>query len=49
MIHYRLMRYAERLQQRIKKTGSRLCVGLDPRPGDGGTQLVRNFLRQVVE
>jgi len=43
------MRYAERLQQRIKKTGSRLCVGLDPRPGDGGTEFVRNFLRQVVE
>jgi len=43
------MRYIERLQQRIKKTGSRLCVGLDPRPGDGGTEFVRNFLRQVVE
>ncbi|MCX6874949.1 MAG: orotidine-5'-phosphate decarboxylase [Verrucomicrobia bacterium] len=42
------MRYSERLQQRIRKTGSRLCVGLDPRPGDGGTALVRNFLKQVV-
>jgi orotidine-5'-phosphate decarboxylase len=42
------MRYAERLQQRITKTGSRLCVGLDPRPGDGGIDFVRNFLQQVV-
>ena len=42
------MRYAERLQQRIQKTGSRLCVGLDPRPGDGGVDFARNFLRQVV-
>ena len=43
------MRYAERLQQRIEKTGSRLCVGLDPRPGDGGAQFARNFLTQVIE
>ena len=43
------MRYAERLEQRIKKTGSRLCVGLDPRPGDGGVEFVGNFLRRVVE
>ncbi len=43
------MRYAERLQQRIEKTGSRLCVGLDPRPGDGGAEFARNFLKQVVE
>lgn len=43
------MRYAERLQQRIEKTGSRLCVGLDPRPGDGGVQFARNFLMQVIE
>jgi len=45
----RVMRFADRLQQRIKKTGSRLCVGLDPRPGDGGTSFVRDFLKQVVE
>lgn len=43
------MRYAERLQQRIQKTGSRLCVGLDPRPGEEGPEFARNFLRQVIE
>lgn len=43
------MRYADRLQQRIEKTGSRLCVGLDPRPGDGGAAAAREFLKQVVE
>jgi orotidine-5'-phosphate decarboxylase len=43
------MRYAERLQQRIAKTGSRLCVGLDPRPGDGGATFARNFLSQVID
>lgn len=43
------MSYAERLQQRIEKTGSRLCIGLDPRPGDGGAGFARNFLKQVIE
>lgn len=43
------MRYAERLQHRIEKTGSRLCVGLDPRPGDGGASSARGFLKQVIE
>lgn len=43
------MSYAERLQQRIEKTGSRLCVGLDPRPGDGGASFAKNFLSQVIE
>ncbi|RYD33291.1 MAG: orotidine-5'-phosphate decarboxylase, partial [Verrucomicrobiaceae bacterium] len=43
------MTYAERLQQRIDKTGSRLCIGLDPRPGDGGASFARNFLTQVIE
>jgi orotidine-5'-phosphate decarboxylase len=43
------IRFADRLQHRIEKTGSRLCVGLDPRPGDGGTSFVRDFLQQVVE
>ena len=43
------MRYAERLQSRIEKTGSRLCVGLDPRPGDGGASAARDFLTQVIE
>jgi orotidine-5'-phosphate decarboxylase len=42
------MRYAEKLQERIRKTGSRLCVGLDPRPGDGGAEFARNFLKQVI-
>jgi orotidine-5'-phosphate decarboxylase len=43
------MRYADKLQRRIAKTGSRLCVGLDPRPGDGGAAFARNFLHQVIE
>lgn len=43
------MRYAERLQQRIEQTGSRLCVGLDPRPGDGGAAAAKRFLQQVIE
>jgi orotidine-5'-phosphate decarboxylase len=42
------MRYAERLQLRIEKTGSRLCVGLDPRPGTGGVAAAREMLTQVV-
>ncbi len=42
------MRYAERLQHRIDKTGSRLCVGLDPRPGDGGAAVAREFLTKVI-
>lgn len=42
------MRYAERLQDRIRKTGSRLCVGLDPRPGDGGADEALRFLREVI-
>lgn len=43
------MRYTERLQARILKTGSRLCVGLDPRPGDGGAATAREFLNRVIE
>jgi orotidine-5'-phosphate decarboxylase len=43
------MTFAARLQQRIDQTGSRLCVGLDPRPGDGGTAAVGSFLNQVIE
>jgi orotidine-5'-phosphate decarboxylase len=43
------MRYADRLQGRIDQTGSRLCVGLDPRPGDGGAAAARAFLKQVIE
>ena len=43
------MRYADRLQQQSEKTRSRLCVGLNPRPGDGGASAAREFLKQVVE
>ena len=43
------MRYSERLQQRITRTGSRLCVGLDPRPGEGGAAAAREFLRRVID
>jgi orotidine-5'-phosphate decarboxylase len=43
------MRYRERLQARIATTGSRLCVGLDPRPGEGGIEAVPDFLKQVVD
>ena len=43
------MTFSERLQQRITQTGSRLCVGLDPRPGDGGASFARNFLAQVID
>jgi orotidine-5'-phosphate decarboxylase len=42
------MRYAERLHQRIAHTDSRLCVGLDPRPGPGGAAAARDFLIQVI-
>ncbi|MEM9237386.1 MAG: orotidine-5'-phosphate decarboxylase [Verrucomicrobiota bacterium] len=43
------MRYAERLQQRIDQTGSRLCVGIDPRPGDDGIEAVPEFLKRLVD
>ena len=42
------MTYAEKVQHRITRTGSRLCVGLDPRPGDGGIGAVKGFLQRVV-
>ncbi len=42
------MSYAERLQKRIEKTGSRLCVGLDPRPGVGGAGAAKIFLARVI-
>ena len=47
-LHVMAMRFADRLQKRIEITGSRLCVGLDPRPGDGGAAFARNFLEQVI-
>ena len=43
------MRYAERLQNRINETGSRLCVGIDPRPGDDGIEAVPDFLKRLVD
>lgn len=42
------MRYTERLRQRMEKTGSRLCVGLDPRPSGGGASEARDFLARVI-
>lgn len=42
------MRYSERLRQRIERTGSRLCVGIDPRPGPDGVEAVPEFLRRLV-
>lgn len=43
------MRYSVRLQHRISQTGSRLCVGLDPRPDAGGAVAAGALLRQVIE
>jgi orotidine-5'-phosphate decarboxylase len=42
------LRYGERLAERVKASGSRLCVGLDPRPGERGATGVLDWLRQVV-
>jgi orotidine-5'-phosphate decarboxylase len=43
------MRYSEKLSRRIAQTGSRLCVGLDPRPEMmGGIDNVPAFLRELV-
>ncbi len=44
------MRYGEKLQERMRVTGSRLCVGLDPRPDValGGVEAVPEFLDRVV-
>jgi len=43
------MRYSEKLSRRIAQTGSRLCVGLDPRPEMmGGIDKVPALLRQIV-
>jgi orotidine-5'-phosphate decarboxylase len=43
------MRFTEKLQQRIKSSGSRLCVGLDPRPGEHGAGYAKDFLTRVIE
>jgi len=43
------MRYNERLQRRIEQTGSRLCVGLDPRPTlSDGVEEIPEFLKRLV-
>ncbi len=43
------MKYGERLAQRIETVGSRLCVGIDPRPElSGGVEAIPEFLRKVV-
>lgn len=42
------MRFTEKLQQRIKSSGSRLCVGLDPRPGEHGAGYAKDFLLRVI-
>ncbi len=43
------MKYAEKLAHRITSIGSRLCVGIDPRPElSGGVDAVPEFLRRVV-
>jgi len=45
------LRFNDKLAARISKTGSGLCVGLDPRPENhGGTAAgVEDFLRKVIE
>ena len=43
------MRFTEKLQQRIRTSGSRLCVGLDPRPGEHGAGYAKDFLTRVIE
>ena len=46
----RAMRYFEKLEQRIAKVGSKLCVGIDPRPEltpEG--QKLETFLQQLIE
>ncbi|MCP5535987.1 MAG: orotidine-5'-phosphate decarboxylase [Akkermansiaceae bacterium] len=43
------MNYAEKLANRIASVGSRLCVGIDPRPElSGGIDTVPDFLRRLV-
>jgi len=43
------MTYSERLQQRIKTTGSALCVGIDPRPDlHASTAALGDFCERVI-
>lgn len=43
------MRFKEKLRQRIKASGSRLCVGLDPRPDEHGVGYTKDFLHRVIQ
>ena len=45
------MSYREVLQAQLNRTGSRLCVGIDPRPEQhpGGVDEVRTFVERVLE
>jgi len=43
------LNYNEKLARRIESVGSRLCVGIDPRPElSGGVEAMPEFLRRVV-
>ncbi|MFK7910587.1 MAG: orotidine-5'-phosphate decarboxylase [Akkermansiaceae bacterium] len=43
------MTYSERLERRIQSVGSRLCVGIDPRPElSGGVDAIPEFLKRLV-
>ncbi|MBT9450541.1 orotidine-5'-phosphate decarboxylase [Akkermansia glycaniphila] len=43
------MNFSDKLRQRIEKTGSALCVGLDPRPQNDNIEEMGTWLRRVVE
>ncbi len=43
------MQFTEKLQNRIRTSGSRLCVGLDPRPGQHGPGHAKDFLTRIIE
>ncbi len=43
------MRFTEKLAKRVKSSNSRLCVGLDPRPGEHGANYAKDFLIRVIE
>ena len=43
------MRFSQKLKARIEASGSRLCVGIDPRPGAGGVAEVPDFLKRLVD
>jgi orotidine-5'-phosphate decarboxylase len=43
------MSYQERLLERIRITGSKLCVGLDPRPNNQTSKQLQDFLKRVID